>query len=148
MFWYAVFQVEGNDNFLAFPHDPEPGLRFGYWPVTHPQMQTVRGGRRAWALARRWAVDGRWAECMRVDLRNNPDVCAIRIADAVLEGPLGQLTRIRALRIAQRAWIQRTSDLQASYSSSYGPTALTSRGVHSHAVIDLLRADHDHRRSL
>ena len=83
---------------------------------------------------------------MRVDLRNNPDVCAIRIADAVLEGPLGELVRIRALRIAQRAWIQRTfeaaiqrtSDLQASYSSRSGPTALTSR-ANAHAVIDLLR---------
>ena len=97
MSWYVVFQVESNDDFL--PPDPEPGLRFGQW------LKFVRGGRRAWALARRWAVDGRWAECMRVNVHNNPDVRAIWIADAVKEGPLGERVRIHALRIAQRAWI-------------------------------------------
>ena len=79
MSWYVVFQVEGNDQFLAFPHDPARWCWFGYWPVTHPQMQTVRGGRRAWALARRWAVDGWWAECQRVAFGpHNPHIRAIR----------------------------------------------------------------------
>ena len=42
-------------------------------------MKFVRGGRRAWALARRWDVDGRWAECMRVaNGQHNPHIRAIR----------------------------------------------------------------------
>ena len=120
MSWYVVFQVEGNDQFLAFPHDPARWCWSGYWPVTHPQMQTVRGGRRAWALARRWAVDGRWAECMRVDQTHNPDIRAIRIDDAAREGALGPAD-IRAKRIAQRTSMQVTRNLYASYRTCYGP---------------------------
>ena len=150
MAWYVVCQVEGNDNFLVFPPDPATWLRFGYWPCTHPQMQTVRGGRRAWALARRWAVDGRWAECMRVDQTHNPDMRAIRIDDAAREGAL-QLAEIRAMRTAQRTWTQVTRNLQASYSSCSGPLLpslqLPSSRANAHAVIDLQRGYHDHRRS-
>ena len=121
MSWYVVFQVEGNDHVFRFPHERRPlGCWFGTWPVTHPQMQTVRGERRAWALARRWAVDGRWGRCMRVDQTHNPDIRAIRIDDAAREGALGP-TDIRAERIAQRTSMQVTRNLQASYRNCYGP---------------------------
>ena len=68
MSWYVVFQLEGDANALV----PSAAavlrtyLRNGYWPVRRLQMNYVRGGRRAWALARAWAMEGRWAECMRV----------------------------------------------------------------------------------
>ena len=122
MSWYIVFQVDINESFLEFPSDlsPEPFISFGRAPVTHPQMQIVRGGRRAWALARRWAVDGRWAECMRVDQTHNSDIRAIRIDDAAREGALGPAD-IRAKRIAQRTSMQVTRNLQASYRICYGP---------------------------
>ena len=102
MSWYVVFQVESNDDFL--PPDPEPGLRFGHW------LKFVRGGRRAWALARRWAVDGSWAECMRVAY---PDIRAIR------RQARHSLQCLQWYMIAHRTFIRRTSDLQASYTGVY-----------------------------
>ena len=111
MSWYVVFQVEGNANFLV-PSDrhPAPYLQFGYWPVRNLHMKVVRGGRRAWALARRWAVDGRWAECMRVAY---PDIRAIR------RQARHSLQCLQLYTIAHRTFIRRTSDLQASYTGVY-----------------------------
>ena len=123
MSWYIVFQVDINESFLEFPSDlsPEPFISFGrLTAVAHPQMQIVRGGRRAWALARRWAVDGRWGRCMRVHQIHNTDIRAIRIDDPARVGALGP-TDIRAERIAQRTVAQVNRNLYASYRTCYGP---------------------------
>ena len=118
MSWYIVFQVDINESFLEFPSalSPEPFISFGRPPVTHPQMQIVRGGRRAWALARRWAVDGRWGRCMRVHQIHNTDIRAIRIDDPARVGALGP-TDIRAERIAQRTVARVNSNWYALFPS-------------------------------
>ena len=94
MAWYVVIQIDELD-----PSDLHPApyiLQFGYWPVRREQMEYVRGGRRAWALARRWAVDGKWAEIVRVWLGlGNP--------------PMPTRPSAFTWFVAQRTFIQRTS---------------------------------------
>ena len=97
MSWYVVFQLEGDANTLVPSAYVLPVyLRYGYWPVRRLHMKFVRGGRRAWALARRWAVDGKWAEIVRVWLGlGNP--------------PMPTRPSAFTWFVAQRTFIQRTS---------------------------------------
>ena len=114
MAWYVVFEI--GELVPSDLHTAPYILQFGYWPVRREQMEYVRGGRRAWALARRWAVDGRWGRCMRVHQIDNTDIRAIRIDDPARVGALGP-TDIRAERIAQRTVARVNSNWYALFPS-------------------------------
>ena len=62
MVWYVVCQLEER---------PRPAhLRWQLSPFRQRQVKFMRGGRRAWALARAWAVEGKWVECDRISNRS------------------------------------------------------------------------------